>query len=59
MFKTSQISYFDLGLKNSLWIWQQGVRNLFDSWLRHQMETISALLAIFAGISPVTGDFPA
>ena len=28
------------------------------SWLRHQMETFSALLAICAGNSPVTGEFP-
>ena len=28
-------------------------------WLRHQMETFSALLAICAGNSPVTGEFPA
>ena len=30
----------------------------FTSW-RHQMETFSALLAICAGNSPVTGEFPA
>ena len=29
------------------------------SWWRHQMETFSALLAICAGNSPVSGDFPA
>ena len=28
-------------------------------WWRHQMETFSALLAICAGISPVSGEFPA
>ena len=28
-------------------------------WWRHQMETISALLAICAGNSPVPGEFPA
>ena len=27
-------------------------------WLRHQMETFSALLALCAGNSPVTGEFP-
>ena len=32
---------------------------LVDSWWRHQMETFSALLAICAGNSPVTGEFPA
>ena len=34
-----------------------GVR--INSWWRHQMETFSALLALCAGNSPVTGDFPA
>ena len=29
------------------------------SWWRHQMETFSALMAICAGNSPVTGEFPA
>ena len=28
-------------------------------WWRHQMETVSALLALCAGNSPVTGEFPA
>ena len=28
-----------------------------DSWWRHQMETFSALLALCAGNSPVTGEF--
>ena len=28
-------------------------------WWRHQMEAFSALLAIYAGNSPVTGEFPA
>ena len=30
----------------------------FRSWWRHQMETLSALLAICAGNSPVSGEFP-
>ena len=30
-----------------------------QTWWRHQMETYSALLAICAGNSPVTGEFPA
>ena len=33
--------------------------NTYKSWWRHQMETFSALLAICAGNSPVTGEFPA
>ena len=28
-------------------------------WWRHQMETFSALLALYAGDSPITGEFPA
>ena len=32
--------------------------SLSISWWRHQMETFSALLAICAGNSPVTGEFP-
>ena len=32
---------------------------LYLSWWRHQMETFSALLALCAGNSPVTGEFPA
>ena len=30
-----------------------------DTWWRHQMEPFSALLAICAGNSPVSGEFPA
>ena len=30
-----------------------------ETWWRHQMETFFALLAICAGNSPVTGEFPA
>ena len=33
--------------------------NYCKAWWRHQMETFSALLAICAGNSPVTGEFPA
>ena len=29
-----------------------------DAWWCHQMETFSVLLAICAGNSPVTGEFP-
>ena len=31
---------------------------IFDTWRRHLMETFSALLALWAGNSPVTGEFP-
>ena len=30
-----------------------------NTWWRHQMETLSALLALCAGNSPVTIEFPA
>ena len=33
--------------------------HLWITWWRHQMETFSALLALCAGNSPVTGEFPA
>ena len=36
------------------------IANLYNTvtWWRHQMETISALLVLCAGNSPVTGEFP-
>ena len=34
------------------------VLQVSSTWCRHQMETFSALLAICAGNSPVTGEFP-
>ena len=39
--------------------WINGCVCYQRSWWRHQMETFSALLAICAGNSPVTGEFPA
>ena len=36
-----------------MWSW-----NPVMTWWRHQMETFPALLALCAGNSPVTGDFP-
>ena len=35
------------------------INNIKESWWRHQMETFSALLALCAGNSSVTGEFPA
>ena len=32
--------------------------NWHETWWRHQMETFTALLAICAGNSPITGEFP-
>ena len=40
------------------WSKKIGHVNSQDTWWRHQMETLSALLAICAGNSPVPGDFP-
>ena len=34
-------------------------QNTVNQWWRHQMERLSALLAVCAGNSPVTGEFPA
>ena len=31
---------------------------MINTWWRHQIETFSALLALCAGNSPVTGEFP-
>ena len=36
-----------------------GWESLLSSWWRHQMETFSAILALCAGNSPFTGEFPA
>ena len=36
----------------------QQISNFFLAWWRHPMETFSALLALCAGNSPVTGEFP-
>ena len=45
-------------LANTSWILQL-VMHFRRTWCRRQMETFSALLAICAGNSPVTGEFPA
>ena len=34
------------------------IGRMYDAWWRHQMETFSALLALCAGNSSVTGEFP-
>ena len=38
---------------------QQAYCRIWHPWWRHQMETFSALLALYAGNSPVTGEFTA
>ena len=37
-------------------VWRMS--EVHNAWWRHQMETFSALLALCAGNSPVTGEFP-
>ena len=37
---------------------QDACREFHVTWWRHQMETFSALLALYMGNSPVTGEFP-
>ena len=44
---------------NRTWHMAKSVHLWFSSWWRHQMETFSALLAIYARNSPVPGEFPA
>ena len=46
---------------NCLWPYYNNIYNFCAvfQWWRHQTETSSALLAICAGNSPVTGEFPA
>ena len=41
------------------WCLSHHISNSMKTWCRHQMETFSALLALCAGNSPVTGEFPA
>ena len=37
---------------------REPINIVVNAWWRHQMETFSALLALCAGNSPVTGEFP-
>ena len=46
-----------LQIRNGVYTMTTKVMNI--TWWRHQMETFSALLAIYAGNSPVSGEFPA
>ena len=39
-------------------VWSHN-KNTTNSWWRHQMETFSALLALYAGNSPVLEEYPA
>ena len=46
-------------IKAGSWISASKSESVRSPWWCHQMETFSALLAICAGNSPVTGEFPA
>ena len=49
--------HFKCRYKGHRCVWEYGT-NLSRPWWRHQMETFSALLALCAGNSSVTGEFP-
>ena len=42
----------------SFYIMEESLWDIFQSWWRHQMETFSALLALYAGNSPVPVNSP-
>ena len=58
-------SHGTVGHSKRNWLWDRAIFTALghgkcsNSWWRHQIETFSALLAICAGNSPVTGEFPA
>ena len=56
----SKKTQYDLIFHGNHFITHRGTQ-WYDSkaWWRHQMETFSALLALCAGNSPVSGEFPA
>ena len=39
-------------------LWIEAIMKCYDAWWRHQMEALSVLLVIYAGNSPVPGEFP-
>ena len=60
-FIKSNLSIFDWPamLMVGQWLYFPNFILFISSWWRHQMEIYSALLAICAGNTPVTGEFPA
>ena len=52
------MGFFSWNKRSVSWLNRIGFRTWIP-WSRHQMETFSALLAICAGNSPVSGEFPA
>ena len=57
---TASIGPVDLGLRHMAAENQTSTDSVLQqsTWWRHQMETFSALLAICAGTSPASGEFP-
>ena len=57
------ISHISTQYQGPIWlIWINSIPgwiHIYLPWWRHQMETFSALLAICAGNSPASGEFPA
>ena len=50
------IAFFGFRTRTLVWLWIAATLDF--SWWRHQIETFSALLALCAGNSPVSGEFP-
>ena len=51
---TMEQSSWEIRITHTHFVWQI----YFQAWWRHQMKTFSALLALCAGNSPVTAEFP-
>ena len=55
-FQSNSVLYITIISNASLQ--ELGIQRTEGTWWRHQMETFSVLLAVCAGNSPVTGEFP-
>ena len=53
-----QLCIIALECRFFIYTWHELVNTVLEARWRHQMETFSALLALCAGNSPVTGEFP-
>ena len=58
--RTTRQAYYSLyrNVLTNVILWTGFVSNAITTWWRHQMETFSALMAIWAGNSLVNGEFP-
>ena len=57
-FRSYLLAYASVDYAWSFWNSSLLIRPINFLWWRHQMEIFSALLALCAGNSPVTGEFP-